>query len=346
MKVGILTFHRALNYGAVLQSYALQQVLKDLGYDACIIDYKQKHIEKIYKVFDFEYFLSLFCHPYALYLYLKNINNRKIRNNLFASFRDKYLDIRNFFLEENGIYLIGSDQLWNVNCTNGVDDVFWGESIHFKNRKVYSYAISSNQKSINAVGFENLRRYVSNFSALSFRECLISEIVRKNAGSESRVDIDPTLLLDSNRWSKIVNKDWKARRYVLLYEIRNRCPKNFLQKKAEVLAQDIGCEVIDISDMQYSPEDFVSLFKYAEYIITNSFHGTVFSILFEKPLFVYKMNDGNDLRYVNLLNLVGAEELLVEKTFQPKPQNFDYTLTRAKISNMREKSISYLKSLE
>ena len=80
MKVGILTFHRALNYGAVLQSYALQQVLKDLGYDACIIDYKQKHIEKIYKVFDFEYFLSLFCHPYALYLYLKNINNRKIRN--------------------------------------------------------------------------------------------------------------------------------------------------------------------------------------------------------------------------------------------------------------------------
>ena len=323
MKVGILTFHRALNYGAVLQSYALQQVLKDLGYDACIIDYKQKHIEKIYKVFDFEYFLSLFCHPYALYLYLKNINNRKIRNNLFASFRDKYLDIRNFFLEENGIYLIGSDQLWNPRLYS---TTFMLDFVPSNKRKV-SYAASFGVDNIPIEFKHKHKKLLNRLDEISVREPRAQELVREISGRNSKVVLDPTFLKTPTEWREFANQYSQIQSE---YEIPDRYIVSYFIGSSEFnhldivkqIARKLGCRIVVIPNKiedyiadkeltiiyEICSYDFIHLIDNAQLVCTDSFHSVVFSFLLDKDFFIFprfkeKDKFSQNSRLDNILNL-------------------------------------------
>lgn len=116
MKIGILTFHRAHNYGAVLQCYALQQRLKMAGYDVSVIDYRQPAIERAYKCFDVLYLLKNVFHLKKVYTYLKEFGNRKQTSVVFEDFSSLFTKTEacsaSSLPQNFDAYIIGSDQLW------------------------------------------------------------------------------------------------------------------------------------------------------------------------------------------------------------------------------------------
>lgn len=349
LKVGILTFHRAHNYGAVLQCYALQETLKSLGYDACVIDYRQTAVEAPYSVLSWFRIKSIIKSPRNLQGYFRRIFSRIIRNKVYQGFRKRYLTLSKSCRSSQDIpamdiYVVGSDQMWNFKLTDSCDSVYTGDFLRPQNSLLTSYAISANAKSLMDLSDERLRNICSRFDLLSFREQSLTDIVLKRAGLKAQTDLDPSLLKDSVFWTDITNNRFEKRKYVLLYQVRRpKEDKHLLDKKAKLLADNMRCELIDLNKGWRSPEDFVSLFKYAQCVVTSSFHAVAFSIIFERPLYAVMLQDGHDDRYADLLKSIGAEQLLVDVDFEPQPLQFDYSNSSFQLQKMRSSSIAHIK---
>lgn len=350
MKIGILTFHRAFNYGAVLQCYALQEYLKSKGHNVFVIDYRQHFIEKVYFEINYKYILSKIrkFEISSLLFYIRNIFSVNKREKNFILFRNKYLCLTNPVLCSNeippfDIYIIGSDQVWGLQCTGGLDPIFFGNFKRPKESLLIGYAISSNKKSIETIGADNLNKYCMNFSKLSFREESLARNINLICKKCVDVCLDPTLLPDVKIWTNLVDDKWKKKNYILIYQVRNLDGKiNLLKNKAKILSSKIHCDIIDMSLLTYSPMDFISAIKYAKCVITTSFHATVFSILFRTPLCCYKLNDGHDDRYVDLLTSIGAECFLFETNQIPEIRYANYDSINEKLYNIKLSSVNYL----
>ena len=157
MKLGILTFHGAHNYGAVLQCYALQEVLTKMGHDVYVIDYRQPYINEVYKIFSFQILKRKMKNLGAVADYVRyNIFRAsaiKKRREHFEEFTSKYLNLTLPCDAESvpvdfDAYIIGSDQVWSQVCTGGdFDDVYFGKFRRNEDSRVIGYAISSNPAS-------------------------------------------------------------------------------------------------------------------------------------------------------------------------------------------------------
>lgn len=351
MKVGILTFHRAHNYGAVLQCYALQEILKRKGHTVQIIDYRQPWIEEFYKVFS----ISMFCDADGLsgkLAYLKK-NLKKfllapMRNRHFNMFRLDFMDQslpcgKGDIPQDYDCYVIGSDQLWSLHCLGGVlDEVYFGKFRHKSSSRIIGYAISADMNSVEAIEGE-LPLLIKGFDALSMREEEIADKVSDISGQNCEVCLDPTLLTDMDIWRPLIDDRWRKRKYVLMYEVRKR-DRDLLRRKAEQAAAAIGdgCRVIDLSQMSYSVTDFVSLFRYASHVVTTSFHGCVFSILFERPFTMLPLWNGYDLRYRELLEALNASDRMISADEDIIPGKMDFTKMKASLAELRKSSFSYI----
>lgn len=354
MKVGILTFHRAHNYGAVLQCYALQEILKRRGHDVKVIDYRQPWIEEFYSFFS----LSMLRQAEGTVAKLSYVK-KNLKKFLLAPFRkSRFSAFRNMYLEQTmpcgldipydfDCYVIGSDQLWSLHCLGGQkDDVYFGKFGRKAGSLVVGYAISADMKSIDTIGDE-LSVLTSGFDALSMREKEIADKVSSYSGRSCRVCLDPTLLTDMSIWRPVIDDKWKNKRYVLVYEVRWSAEnKGLLQRKARELADRIGegCEVVNLSGMSRSVSDFVSLFRYAQYVVTTSFHGTVFSILFERPFYALPLWNGYDLRYRELLDNLGVSDRLMSPESVFMPYDMDYSEIRVRLDDMRRASLEFIET--
>lgn len=355
MKIGILTFHRAHNYGAALQCYALQERLKLVGYDVYIIDYRQPAIEKAYKCFDIYYLLKNLLHPTRIYTYLRALGDRKRTSSVFEAFSSKFRKTApcsvSSIPKDFDAYIIGSDQLWVAKWTGGeLDKVYTGQFVREEKSKLYSYAISINETSISAIPEQEWSKIACNFKVLSFREEAMAKKMASIIHREIQTDIDPTLLLDSSQWNKITNDYWKSEHYLLVYHLPGRFSgmsnEDFMSKVTEI-AKRMNCKVISLYPMKITVSDFVSLFKYARGVITTSFHATVFSLIFERPLMSIVLNDGLDNRYVSLLTKVCASKALVGQDMNDGVfPTLQYDEIRKQILSYVNPSIEYLNSLK
>lgn len=352
MKIGILTFHRAHNYGAVLQCYALQEVLRDMGHEVEIIDYRQPAIEECYKTMHISMLLKRFIKIWELYPYVSRSLRRHACKQRFSSFRSKYLNISepctmNDIPQSYDCYIIGSDQLWS-DCV-GFDKIYNGDFVVQKHSKIVGYAISS------TIGYlkktytnESLKQYCSNFFKLSFREESISNYIEERTGIQCDTVVDPTLLTTSKTWSKIIDNGATHKRpYIVVYQARgyNKDPF-FLTSKAKSFADSLKLDIVDLSDSNVYVQEFVSIINNAECIITSSFHATAFSLILHKPLFAYCYNDGHDGRYKDLLNKVGLGYCVVNADYNPKSiPIIDYNDVDCRMMLLRENSLTYLESL-
>lgn len=356
MKIGIITFHRAHNYGAVLQAYALQEFLKTMGHDVAIIDYRQKVIETIYNVLNLHKLNKLLLTPKALIRYLLGIGIRAWKGKNFNEFLQKYIALTEKCNTKNipqnqDAYIIGSDQLWSKNSLRVTanspaeeDPVYMGEFEHTPNAKIITYAVSTNTKSLEMIGKEKLEQYARNFFALSFREAECAERMKAACQRNIQISLDPTLLSDKNIWEPMINKKWENKKYVLYYQLRQD-ENHVLRNSARKLAKEQNFEFIDFSSTFYPVEDFVSAFKYAQCVITTSFHATVFSLIFEKPFRAIELEDGHDGRYVDLLKRLEADHVLTKnRNLQSLPTSFDYTKINEKLKELRKPSIQYLEN--
>lgn len=359
MKVGILTFHRAHNYGAILQCYALQEVLKSMGHDVMVIDYRQEWTEGVYRVFSLKVMYRRYSRLIDKIQYLWRTKSRlrpfMIARKNYLGFRDNYLHISKKFKPGDVLSydccIVGSDQLWGINCLgNRPDSIYLG---NFKTKPgclKIAYAISSNMTSIDYLQQHNLLNdSLKNFDSLSFREQAVVERIFKYTHIKPEQCIDPTLLTTEKTWTPLLQEKWKSRNYLVCYRARGNGDTGFsLEKTAEILAADLKCEVVDLTSNQYTVEDFVSAIANARYVVTTSFHATVFALIFRVPLASYLLHDGHDARYEDLLNKIGGGQFLYEISQIPSVcKTIDWDMIKNGLSNYKRDSLDFLlKSLE
>lgn len=293
MKIGILTFHTALNYGALMQTYASVRFLHSMGHDVYVLDYQNAAIKKAYSLFrwdkvrweteGFKYLLK----------FLPTVVSRLRRRRAFKRFIKKYIPVIPFSkASEMDVVFVGSDQVWNKTITGGTDPVYFGDTI--ANVKKLAWAVSSGKSSLSSKDIAHIK---SRYDAISVREKTLAAII-----DGSSLLPDPVLLLSASEWKQLSTpcKD----KYLLAYPMMHQ---EEVMEKAERIAAELHLEVKVISPriklgsgwiQDASPEQFISLFSNASYIVTSSYHGAVFSLLFNIPhTFIYH----DDPRYDTLL---------------------------------------------
>lgn len=324
MKIGILTFHCAINYGAVLQAYGLQETLKSMGHEVYVIDYRLEYLKRPYRLFfpeavkghgilgNIRFFIrELLAFPIR---YKRRCAfNRFIEKHLHL----KYLDIQS---EDNDFdcFVFGSDQIWNPQITEG-DPVFFGDAPCFKGKKILTYAASAGSvDTLKEIDKVQLKGWLSKFSSLSVREKSLSHYLLEDLQLENQLVIDPVLLAGKEVYQEIATSHKPKKNYLLFFSLlKNDEALHIAREKAtseelELIEMYGMTEVIKNKKVMQclSPDEFVGLFQEATYVVSTSFHGTVFSILFHKPFLCFGFNFGKS-RFHSLLDMVGLQDRLV-----------------------------------
>ena len=328
MKVDIITMHCPLNYGAVLQTYALQSYIEYLGHSAEIIDYRPSYLVRTQKLF---YIGNKHAKSNLLfataYIMLKLPQRIKIRRN-FNKFIKRHLNLSNIRyntceeLVSNpvraDVYICGSDQIWNTALPNGSDDAYFLSFVQkgLKNAYAASLAISTALDSKNK---ERFKRLLSDFSAISVREDTAIPILSFLEKNIVHV-LDPVFLLSKEEWITRFNlKETTSDSYILVYPMGDG--KNVLYQ-ARQLAKDTNLPIFSISQSKkresfvtktfsnIGPVKFVELVLNAKYVVTNSFHGTAFSIIFKKNFWACNIANTSS-RIESLLRCTGLTNRLI-----------------------------------
>lgn len=296
MKIGILTFHRAINYGAILQAYALQTILNE-GHEVELINYEDEENKKRYSK------LPINCvNPVSgLRNYITNqiqaANSKK-----FLFFRDNNLnqsmyisnkkDLKKYCDKYDAI-IVGSDQVWNLDITN--NDLSYFLDFASSTKKI-SYAASFGVRYIKKDMLDQVIELLRKFDAVSVRESTGCKLLSDYGIVAKRV-FDPTLLLNAEEWRKIARRpSWLPQKYIAVYgfgvdEIMLQHAKDIAEKsesKVVLIGNFIKKPIKGISVKRVvSPEEWVYIFLNAESVVTNSFHGIAFSINFGKKFWAF-----------------------------------------------------------
>ena len=296
MKIGTLTYHRADNYGAVLQAFALCQYLCNQGYEAENIDYWPKHHAIVYKLWCWEYRYFHFQGLRGKIKYLLNFpsilsRNYKRKNN-FNLFRKQNMKIVPIEANYDAVFY-GSDTIWNRWNLNtlytGFDPTYWGaDTITAKHR--FSYAPSMGNVIDNEGTKKHCKEFLQLFDRISVREIPLKKKLEEWGFKDICITVDPTMLLSRDSWNLFASKRIVEGEYVLLYNLERSEVCSDLAKKIErerkIRVVQLTALVSKVSSKDIydtaGPIEFLSLFRYASYVVTSSFHGCVFSVIFNK----------------------------------------------------------------
>lgn len=355
MKIGLLTFHRAVNYGAVLQCYALQEILKSLGHEVFVIDYRQPRVERTDRMkisLQTAYSLLRSFHFGTLFYYCLNRNKNRRRLSNFDGYLLNNINLFDGECDHENIpqsfdlYIVGSDQIWNTAICDGIDPVFWGNFVRPDKSKLISYAASTSLKNIKGLDSTKLMRNLSNFNAISVREYSVWNFLSKQTSVPPIHHVlDPTILADRDVWDSYDNNELRNMKYVLSFGVRAYKPHpNILKEKARILANEMKCDVLSIDFINDSPRDFISKIRNASAVVTSSYHGVVFSIVFRRNLYACLYGDDQDERYAELLNTIGASECLIDVQSDIHIRKFNYSRVDAALNELKKKSLSYIQN--
>ena len=351
-KIGIVTFHRANNYGVCLQAYATAAFLSEHGNDVHIIDYTNPYEQRIQK---WSYKENNRISGYITSL-LKNIVLGKMYyyKKAFGEVTNNYpLTEKRYFSKDEmmtlnyDILIAGSDQIWNPTITNGIDDVFL---LQFGNAsKRISVASSMGSSEPNDYEKELIKTAFASFSAISVREEFAAKILQPYTDKHIKVLMDPTFLLDKTEWIERMGKKSKyidvREKYILTYFVGHN--KQEYQNRVKAIADKLKLPVWTIQYSNYNwsvsskkilgatIEDFIALISNAELVLTDSFHGTAFSINLEANFIAFK-HKTNPVRVMGLLDKLGIMERLDmnEDTYSV----LDYSVVSDKLERLREES--------
>lgn len=356
MRIGTLTFHRAQNFGAMLQAYALETAFSQLGADCKIIDYRCDKVEKSYKNFMIESkgikgVISAFYH----------FPIRYFRTKKFRAFENDLLRTTNEIYDKNTIknanekfdtFVVGSDQVWNGKLT-GDDSTYFLDFVADDKRK-YSYAASLGDGKLSDENKNDLR----NFSGISAREENTGKKISEMINREVTTVSDPVFLVEKREWEKLIDAITPpCKDYIFLYELHEKKTRQFaleLQKKT-------GCEILMIPNdlrggisavKKYAPSvlEFLSFIYNAKYVVTDSFHVTAFSIIFNKDLYAVLKGgalQGLNSRIASILENCGLSDRMIGDKYDLSllPEQIDYNDVNEKIELLRKTSIAYLKGI-
>lgn len=351
MKIGILTFHRALNYGAILQSYALQQVLEQAGFDACILDYRCAFIEKLYRPFDIRYSGS------PSEWVKKTIKSPQLwkKRNAFAQFTGDHLRLSPKCGESSlpgaaqdyNLLITGSDQVFNPHTTGG--DLAYFLPFSVPGRKI-AYAASLGYDGFPPEYRQRCVEALEDFDAISVREISGVQPVAEAWGRPVEWAVDPVLLLPPEQWSALWKKPRNVpEKYVLAYMMEG---SRYTVNRARALAKEKNCALVCVNptlkqqihcrDFRLltaaSVEEFVWLMAHAEAVVTNSFHGTAFSLVFRRAFYAEISNEKRGTRIRDLLEQTG----LTHRLLPGCGGSICWDAVEEQLENMREHSRAWL----
>lgn len=329
MKIGIFTFHCAANYGAVLQTYCLQEVLKGMGHEVYVIDYRPKYLIEPYKTFSYDptSFDSFFAKCKGLLRACLVTPIRWKRNRAFSRFIDSHLNLYQLDLNDESndfdAFVFGSDQIWNPKITGGFDKVYFGDFPAAKGKKLIAYAASAG--SISNFADENIDYFLSRlqyFDKVTVREKSLAEYINQKSSITSEVVFDPVLLAGINVVNKLaINKGFYIIKnpYLLLFQLgQNSFIANYAIELAKVKNLELveiitsGESIFDSKIKQtLSIDELLLYFKNASYIVAASFHGTVFATLFNKQFNTISISDNIDERALSLLNELNLSDRML-----------------------------------
>lgn len=345
MKIGILTYHYAHNYGAILQAVALSDYLTNIGHDVVFINYKNSNVSRIYKIFP-----SINFSIKSVLTYVPLSIMRFLRFSSFQHYAKKHIKtISVNELAQLNCIIIGSDQVWNPKLTNGLDKTYWG-NIHCQ-CPIIAYAPSIDKSSINQQEEDEIKHYLNNFSFISVREYTSKILLEKLTNKKIQVVADPTVLNDHLYWKNKCKKI-NSNRYILAYYLRDKDEVLSIAKKIakekhmklKIFKGSTNWNPISKEMNIAGPQKMLNYINNAHLVITSSFHGTALSILFHKNFYSIKCKDGNNERIHNLLKIVNLENRFIRNDdIWDIEENINYIHVEQHLDEYRNTSFSYLR---
>lgn len=348
MRISIITITDPINYGAVLQSFALYKYMKNIYGDVRVIQYKSNFRKK-------EFFLLL-KERLQMFLLRKRISKCKEFQYHHMKFtHPKYNNFKELLINppESDLYVVGSDQVWNSDIFGGLDPAFFLDFV--KSGKKISYASSIGKSEVPERELAKMKAYLQSFNAISVRESSAKSLLEETGLENVEQVLDPVFLLDKSDYHEFLlpYKPYKRERYLLLYGFDSNKKMDDI---AKLIADERKLKIVEIGGARkkhncdkflknLSPEEFLSLLEGAEYVITSSFHGTAFSIIFGKS-FVSVLPTERGTRIESILKLIGLENRLIKKsediTISELMANPDYHSAYKQLDIEISKSKNYL----
>ncbi|MDO4321554.1 MAG: polysaccharide pyruvyl transferase family protein [Lachnospiraceae bacterium] len=358
-KVGIITFHHARHsYGAALQAYATVRVLENMGLEAELINYENKYeqtelkikhqniIEKIYLVINWIVRMFLFkgC---------KDPVRKKKNLDAFYKYvsKKKYNTIEELKNTDYEILLAGSDQIWNPEVTGGIDRGFLLDFGTPKKR--VSYASSVGSHVFSSEELNTYKRMLERFNSISVREKYAANLLQSSCKTNIKVVCDPTLLLTGDQWRKEFEKEMSSFNastpYILTYFVGGNIELYWDRIEKYITQLNLPIYNIQSHSKKYKhvnkaiynimPEKLVTYISNARVILTDSFHGTAFSINLNRN-FVAVINKTNPVRVQSLLESVGLQER--EDARLHEYSDIEYSNVNKKLNEIRNDSMEWL----
>jgi len=387
-KVGIITFyHNSENYGGLLQAYALVYKIKKLGYECEQISYEGSNLPNLFidKIVTKGVMKKIILIvPKKVKNFALNLKDKQkiksiqsglqLRSEAFENFRLNRIPHSKTYNQKTinnsvanyDIFVCGSDQIWNPIWT---DNSYYLDFVPSNKIKI-SYAASFGVNQLSPLESKDISKIINRIDRISVRESEGKEILKEEFGLNAELVLDPTLLLKKQEWDALAEEVPINYKYMFVYLLGDSIKHRKLIKKyaiklnlkivylphifSKYCRNDENFADTDLYDV--GPEKFISLIKNADIIITDSFHGCVFSIIYEKKFWALKRHADEhastmNSRLYSLFSLLGIKERIISEeklTIEPKLFNneIDYIQCKKVLSICREQSLTYLKEID
>lgn len=357
MRVGILTFHNTNNYGAELQAFALSTVIRKMGHDVELIDYRNPSVSEG-ETPKMPSLKQLIRHPRSSFLSMTTYHHFVQRHNSFSCFRKQY-EMRSPLVcsqqEMESRYdavIVGSDQVWNPEITGNDLTYFLTEADSSKVRKI-AYAASFGYEAFPRTLYAPCSKALADFHAISVREKSGLSIVESLCGRKARQVLDPTLLLDTMAWqnaacSRIEDGDYVFAYIVAEHEKALAYARSYAREhKMKLLVSECYSSIPSLhirnNKSSASPEEFLSLIQHARLVVTSSFHGLALALSLGTDVrfsLVSEDKQNKNSRLTSLAELAGVEDCAISAS--TRRERIDFQAVDAKLAQARKASLAYL----
>ena len=363
MKIKTITCHNVYNYGASLQAHALMFHLSELGHDVEVIDYMPDYIRKHVSIWDIGprwkkniiTRLAYYCYVVPQRLCQKESRNR------FDSFTNEHLRLTRRYnsiaelredIPDADVFFCGSDQIWNPTINNGLDPAFYLDFASDKSVKA-SYAASFSVSTLNDQDCGFIASMLKKLDYISVREKTGLSIIKSlKIGKDAVNVLDPVFLPPLEHWISMTYTP-TIRDYILVYDQEDsKTIKEIALKLSQKTHKKIiafkglhGRRYADIKIRQSGPIDFISIIAHADYVVTNSFHCSAFSIIFGRDFYVVPRDHQKvNSRMADLLDALNIQGHMVNSadTLDDGITGIDYEAVKEKLSSLRESSYNYI----
>ena len=357
MRVGIVTFHCAYNFGSALQAWALKRSIEALGHEVRTVDYRGADFK--------QYKLVSLTRPERFLSNIRNYSRNKVRRDAFENFISGELSLTDgrYTGRTQGrmtglsvdfdCFVCGSDQIWNLDCTHGPVGPYFLDFAGDARRVAYAPSLSHvrfEESNYGPAQREQVAAWLSRFSAISVRERSTVPLFQPLVGRPIDVCLDPTLLLGATDYESLVRRPEGLEGSLFVYMLeRNDCLVRYAGRLAKKMNRDICYVSKEPLDFGVSarnlygigPREFLGVIDGCAAVVTNSFHATVFSLLFGRPFETF-VTERSGSRMRELLESVGAESHLVDGSKVILPTDVGAEFDLASLTSQRNHSRTFL----